>query len=192
MKHRAVFVDRDGTIIHEADYLKSLAQVKFIRGTYAALTLLKKCGFKIIVVTNQSGVARGFFSEEFVHATHEFMQKKMRAHNAGADAFYYCPHHPEGKIKKYAKPCRCRKPGTGMLEQAAKDFNLDLKHSYMIGDHASDIQMGKKKGLKSIFVLTGHGDHELGRLMERDVRPDLVAPTVREAAKWIVKDSPRA
>ena len=189
MKPPAVFLDRDGTIIHEVDYLSSLAQVRFIRGALAAMAALKKRGFRIFVVTNQSGVARGLFPEDFVQATHAFMQKKMQARSAGADAFYYCPHHPEGKIKPYAKVCRCRKPGTGMLRKAQDEFRLDWQRSYLVGDHASDIQMGKKKGLKTVFVLTGHGHRELAKLMERNMRPDLMVSSIREAVQWILHDS---
>jgi D-glycero-D-manno-heptose 1,7-bisphosphate phosphatase len=191
MKNRAVFLDRDGTIIDDVGYLSSAKGIHFIKGAITAMAALKKMGFKLIVVTNQSGVARGFFPESFVAVAHARLQKLLRPRNAAVDAFYYCPHHPDGTIKKYAKKCQCRKPLTGMLKQAKKDWNIDLKQSYMIGDHAADVLLGQNGGLTSIFVQTGHGRQEMTKIKSLQKQPDYIARSIRGAAVWIGKREDR-
>src|SRR5262245_15896635 len=138
----AVFLDRDGTMIEEAGYPDRLERLVFFPYAVDAVRLLNRGGFAVVVVTNQSGVARGMFEEEFVQRAHAFVNARVAAGDARIDGFYYCPHHPKAGIEKYRRDCECRKPGPGMLRQAAADLDLDLSRSFAIGDRWSDVQAG--------------------------------------------------
>ena len=155
----AVFLDRDGTINLEADYLYRIDDFEFIQGVPQAIKKLKKAGYLVIVVTNQSGVARGYFSLDDVTRLHEHIQKHLTAAGTGIDAFYVCPHHPEKGQGAYLKKCDCRKGQPGLLFQAGADLGLDLQKSFMIGDKVADIEAGENAGCQPILVLTGYG-HE--------------------------------
>lgn len=187
--HDAVFLDRDGTIIEEIGYLARPEQVKFIPWAIDALRRLKAAGFRLVVVTNQSGVARGYFTEEDVRAVHRHIQAKLAANGAGVDGWYFCPFHPEGTVAPYNVESPMRKPGTGMVELAARDLSLDLGASWMVGDKASDVVCGRKVGMRPILVLTGFGAEQRKILEEKypSRRPVPVAPSIREAADWILK-----
>lgn len=161
MKNKAVFLDRDGVIIKEPPYyIYRPDQLILIPGSADTIKLLNKNGFLVVIVTNQAGVAHGYYSENDVLAFHQLMKKKLEKKGAKIDAIYYCPHHPESKIEKYRVDCNCRKPKPGMLQKAEKELNIDLKRSLMIGDKISDIEAGKSVGCKTIMVLTGHGKEE--------------------------------
>jgi D-glycero-D-manno-heptose 1,7-bisphosphate phosphatase len=134
---RAVFIDRDGTINVEKDYLYLIDDFEFIPGASEAIRLLNEAGFLVIIVTNQSGVARGYYTEEDVHQLHRHIDAELALSGARVDAWYYCPHHPSGR-GSYSLPCRCRKPLPGMLLEAAKLFDIDLEASIMIGDKMED------------------------------------------------------
>jgi D,D-heptose 1,7-bisphosphate phosphatase len=188
VKHKAVFLDRDGTIIEDVGYLNNLDNITFIGGALESLRALQQQGFKLVVVTNQSGVARGFFTEGFVHTTHAKIQDLLDKQGITLDGFYYCPHYPDGIIRKYAIECGCRKPKTGMLKKAKRDLGLDLSASYMVGDHYADIGLGKNAGLKSIFVMTGHGPREWKDHHTWEHQPDYVARDISDAARWIILD----
>jgi D-glycero-D-manno-heptose 1,7-bisphosphate phosphatase len=163
-KNRAVFLDRDGTINVEKGYVHRIEDFEFIPGAQRAIGMLRDAGFLVIVVTNQSGVARGYYPLETVHRLHRHMDDELAKFGAAVDAYYVCPHHPEGGEDKYSKVCECRKPLAGMLMEAAKDFSIDLASSYMIGDHLSDVEAGLKAGCRPLFVTTGHGQDELSRV----------------------------
>lgn len=156
---RAVFVDRDGTINEEKDYLYRTDDFAFIPGVPQAIRLLNEAGFLVIVVSNQSGVARGYYTEEDVHLLQRHISAQLEQFGARVDAWYYCPHHPAGR-GSYALPCRCRKPLPGMLQEAARRFDIDLESSYMIGDKLIDMQAGAAAGCRSILVRTGYGAQE--------------------------------
>jgi len=143
--NKAVFLDRDGVLILDTSYPGDPEKIVFLSKIGEAVRSLNQKGFKVIVVTNQSGVARGFFPEENVRKIHDKIEKKLKADGARIDKFYYCPHHPDDD-------CDCRKPRIGMLLQAKKDFDLDFKQSYMIGDSLKDMESGKKVGCKTILL----------------------------------------
>lgn len=157
-KRPAVFLDRDGTINLEKDYLYRVDDFEFIPGAQQAIKKLKKAGYLVIVVTNQSGVARGYFSLDDVKRLHEHIQKQLATAGTGIDAFYMCPHHPEKGQGEYLKKCDCRKGQPGLLIQASADLGLDLQESFMIGDKVADIEAGENAGCQPILVLTGYGE----------------------------------
>ena len=179
---RAVFLDRDGTINVEKEYLHRPEEFEFIPGVPEAIRLLRTAGFRVIVVTNQSGVARGYYGEQAVEALHRHLDGELALHDAGVDAYYFCPHHPVEGVGEYRTACDCRKPLPGMLVQAARDFGLDLGRSFIVGDKLADVEAGLAAGCRSILVRTGYGEREAGKVPEGvPVCDDLLA-----AAKAIV------
>ena len=154
---KIVFLDRDGTINEEVNYLHRTEDLKFLPGVPEALRLLKEVGFKLVVVTNQAGVARGYYTCADVEHLHAYMNEELKKYGAEIDAFYYCPHHPVHGIGIYKKVCQCRKPGTGMFLQAEERFRIDKAHSYMIGDKLLDVEAGVNYGVPGILVGTGYG-----------------------------------
>lgn len=176
--NRAVFLDRDGVITEDPPhYAHRLDQLKLIPESAEAIKLLNKNGFKVIVVSNQSGVARGYYDEHDVQIFNRAMEEELKKKGAHIDAIYYCPHHPDAEIEAYRRDCDCRKPKPGMIKRAEKDLDLDLKESFMIGDKKSDIEVGHRAGCKTILVLTGHGKDELKkkRIETNNVSDDLFA-----------------
>lgn len=153
---RAVFLDRDGTINVEKEYLYQIAEFEFIPGVVDAVRLLNEAGFLVVVVTNQSGVARGYYTEEDVENLHRHVAGELKKSGARVDAWLYCPHHPDGR-GSYSLPCNCRKPLPGMLKEAAMRFDIDLAGSVMIGDKLADISAGLAVGCRTILVRTGYG-----------------------------------
>ena len=141
----AVFIDRDGTINMEKHYLHKIEDFEFIHGSDKAIKMLNDKGFLVIIVTNQSGVARGFYNEEDVKKLHDHMKQELNKVGAHFDAIYYCPHHDESVIKQYKIDCDCRKPKTGMFNSAKKEFDIDLNNSWMIGDKKEDISFSIEK-----------------------------------------------
>lgn len=156
---RAVFLDRDGTINIEKDYLYRIADLEFVPGAAEAVRMLNDSGYFVVVVTNQSGVARGYYTEEDVEILHRHIGRELEKSGARIDAWLYCPHHPDGR-GSYALPCKCRKPLPGMLKEAARRFNIDLDASIMIGDKLADISAGQAAGCRTILVRTGYGTEE--------------------------------
>ncbi|MBR6014340.1 MAG: HAD family hydrolase [Selenomonadaceae bacterium] len=153
--NKAFFFDRDGVLNKDVGYLYKIEKFKWIDGAKETVKLCNEKNFWVVVVTNQSGIARGFYTENDVKILHEFMQNDLKNFGACIDAFYFCPHHPEGKISEYAKICDCRKPKAGMIFQAAKDLNIDLKKSFLIGDSQRDIDAGKNAELAGEFLFQG-------------------------------------
>lgn len=158
-KARVVFLDRDGTMNEEVHYLHRPEDLRLIDGTAEAVALLNRAGYRVIVVTNQAGVGRGYYTEADVEALHGYMNEVLGQSGAHVDAFYYCPHHPEHGVGPYRRVCHCRKPDTGMLEAAERDIpeGIDKEHSFMIGDKLLDTQAGQRFGVASILVGTGYG-----------------------------------
>lgn len=172
---RAVFVDRDGTINVEKDYLYRIEDFEFIPGAPEAIRLLNEAGFLVVVVTNQSGVARGYYTEEDVEILHRHIAAELGKAGARVDAWQYCPHHPAGR-GSYSLPCRCRKPLPGMLMEAARRHNIDLAASVMIGDKLADMKAGIAAGCRTILVRSGYGASEEARVLpETSVCDDLLA-----------------
>ncbi len=186
MGRRAVFLDRDGTIIREAGYLSDPDGVELLPGSVDAMRRLRAAGFLLVVVTNQSGIARGYYGEKELAEIHRTLDRMLSERGARIDAYYYCPHHPEhGDVRE----CDCRKPGTGMADTAARERDIDLKASYFVGDKASDVELGINAGGRTVLVLTGFGEQERGVLDGRGIRPDKVCEGLPEAADWILEDS---
>ena len=156
---RAVFLDRDGTINIEKEYLNQVKDFEFIPGVPEAVRLLNQAGIMVVVVTNQSGVARGYYTEEDVENLHRHIDRELESSGAHVDAWLYCPHHPAGR-GSYALPCDCRKPLPGMLQVAARRYDIDLENSTMIGDKLADIEAGQAAGCRTILVRTGYGSDE--------------------------------
>jgi D-glycero-D-manno-heptose 1,7-bisphosphate phosphatase len=168
----AVFLDRDGTIIKDADHLSSVDELEVFEFAVEALRLLKEKDYLLIVLTNQSGIARGFFDEAAMRTVHDALEEQL---DGLIDAIYFCPHGPDDG-------CECRKPGVGMIKQAASEHSIDLANSWMIGDKKSDVETGFNAGIATALVLTGYGESELAAL-ER--LPELVAADLLEAARQI-------
>ena len=186
--HRAVFLDRDGTVNVEVGYLRDLADLRLIDGAGTAIRLLNEAGLKVVLVTNQSGVARGYFPESLVNEAHVRLDRMLREKGARIDAVYYCPHHPTEGNSSYTVACDCRKPGTGLIDRAARDLDIDVKQSYMVGDKWSDVELGQRAGARSILVQSGFAPDEPGNIRPAHVSaPDFIARTILEAADWIVQ-----
>ncbi|HEU5377707.1 MAG TPA: HAD family hydrolase [Ktedonobacteraceae bacterium] len=152
MKHRALFLDRDGTLIHPIPYPSHTKDLHLYERIGSQLRTLQTMGFLLVVITNQSGIARGYFSEIDLQCMHEHLMAELAIFGVQLTAIYYCPHHPEGVIPQFAKHCTCRKPQPGMLLQASSDLNIDLRHSWFIGDTLSDIEAGNRAGCSTILL----------------------------------------
>ncbi|HMS40192.1 MAG TPA: HAD family hydrolase [Pyrinomonadaceae bacterium] len=172
MKQKAIFIDRDGTLIEEVNFLHRVEDLQYFSYTDEAVKLLKLNGFLTIIVTNQSGIGRGIYTEKDMHAVHEQIQKDL---TFKLDAFYFCPHLPDAG-------CMCRKPNLGMIEAAMQDFEIDLENSWMIGDKILDAQTGFNAKIKTALVLTGYGSKAVEKLEQK---PDLIANNLLEAVKLI-------
>jgi len=187
MGDRAVFLDRDGTINEEVGYVNHIERFFLLPRAGQAIQLLNQNGWKAVVVTNQSGVARGYFPESLIHEVHQKMQELLGNEGAHLDRIYYCPHHPDIGVPPYRQKCRCRKPATGMIEDAMKELTLDLSQSYMVGDRGVDIEFAHQIGAKAILVLTGYGKGEWEYSGARwKAKPDHVAQDLFEAVQWIL------
>ena len=181
----AVFLDRDGTVIEEVGYLNRLERVSFFPWSVDAVRVLGDAGLLVVVVTNQAGVARGYFDEQLVRATHALIDERMRNGRARIDGYYYCPHHPDGKVEPYRTVCDCRKPKPGMILRAARELDIDVGRSFVVGDRWLDVEMGRAVGATTVLVKTGYG-------LEDDDRPDgleadRVANSLMDAAGWILR-----
>ncbi len=185
--HKAVFFDKDGTINEDPGYLKHYQDLKLLPHAAAAIKLLNEAGFKVIVASNQSGVARGMLSEDMLQAINKTLQKKILSKGAHIDDIYYCPHHAEHGVYPYRTECDCRKPAPGLIKKAVKKYGIDLAKSFMVGDTLADIETGKKANLKTILVLTGKGK-ETEKNLVNDHKPDHTAEDIMGAVKWILKN----
>lgn len=185
----AIFLDRDGTVTDEVGYINHISRAKIYPFAAEAVRMLKSTGLPVIIVTNQSGVGRGYFTEEIVNQVHRMVQDTMRAAGTNIDAFYHCPHHPIAVTEKYRQECRCRKPGTGMPEEAAREFGIDLSRSWVVGDTYRDMKMGFAIGARTILLMTGYGRGEYEYRRGGWPRmPDLLAENLLEAAKLILQE----
>lgn len=144
------FLDRDGVLNVDHGYVHRPERLEWVAGAPEAVRLLNEAGLPVIVITNQSGVARGYFDEDAVRHFHAHMQQELRTHGARIDAFYYCPHHPQGTVAQFSVDCDCRKPKPGMLEQAARDFAIDRQRSFLIGDKDDDVAAARAFGARGI------------------------------------------
>jgi D-glycero-D-manno-heptose 1,7-bisphosphate phosphatase len=192
MTRRAVFLDRDGTIIEDPGYLSDPEQVKLLPGVDLAIKSLRQAGYAIVVVTNQSGVARGMLTEERLAAIHKTLRAKLADKNAPLDAIYYCPFHPEGTVAEFASESDHRKPAPGMLLTAAAEMGLDLAGSWMVGDSPRDVSAGQRAGCRTVRIL--HPDTrppELKSPDQEEFQPDATVRNLVEAARIILREAPR-
>jgi len=185
-ERRAVFLDRDGTINKDAGYIGRAEQVVFFPWTVEAIRALNQAGLPVIVVTNQAGIARGLYTEADLARVHRHVSACMEAGGARIDAYYYCPHHPEGIVEGYGRGCDCRKPGPGMIQQAVRDHGFDPTRSFVVGDKWLDIGLGHAVGAQSILVRTGYGA-EQERTPRAGVVADAVVDNLAAAVSWILQ-----
>jgi D-glycero-D-manno-heptose 1,7-bisphosphate phosphatase len=181
-----VFLDRDGTMIEDVGYLDTLDRIAFYPWTIDAIRMLNRAALPVVVVTNQSGIAQGVFDEAFVEATHRALDARLAAGGARVDAYYYCPHHPAGRIAAYARACDCRKPGRAMIDRAAAALGLDPARSFVVGDKWLDVQLGRAVGARAILVRTGVGAAEERRPPD-GVAADVVVDNLAAAVGWVLR-----
>jgi len=177
-KNRAVFIDRDGTIARDVPYCSRPEDFELFPGAPQAIRLMKKAGFKVVVITNQSGVGRGYFTETMLHKIHARMCDELASRGAPLDGVYYCPHHPDDN-------CECRKPKSAMFRRAEKELGIDLARSYMVGDMALDVEAGKAVGCKTVLIAEPVACRTL------NIGADKVAGTLTDAAEWILGTNTR-
>jgi D-glycero-D-manno-heptose 1,7-bisphosphate phosphatase len=188
MKQPAVFLDRDGTINEQMGYVNHLNRFVLLPGVAQAVRRLNQHGVPVVVVTNQSGLARGYFPASLLAAVHAEMIRLLAKEGAHLDGIYVCPHHPEAKVAQYRQACRCRKPQAGLLEQAAVELQLDLARSFIVGDRWSDVECGSKAGVTPVLVLTGYGRGELEFIGPyKKIQPALLAEDLPEAVESIMQ-----
>ncbi len=180
MQRRAIFIDRDGTINVEKNYLFKFEDWEWIPGAVDAIRMFNEAGFLVVVISNQAGVARGFYGADDIEKLHASVTRILESQNAKVDGYYYCPHHPEFGDNR---ECDCRKPAPGMILEAQRDWDIDLAHSYMIGDKASDIEAALAAGVHPVMVATGYGPDERKLI---DSRVPYVADLLA-AARFIVR-----
>ena len=182
---RAVFLDRDGTIIEEVGYLDRAERVEFYPWTIDAIRAFNRAGFAVVMISNQSGVARGFFTEAVVDDVHARVAAMLAEGGARIDAYYYCPHHPDGKVAGYARPCDCRKPGRGLVDRAVRELDVDPARSFVVGDRWLDVALARAIGANGVLVRTGYGmsvEHQ----RPDGLTADAVVDNLIAAASWIL------
>jgi D-glycero-D-manno-heptose 1,7-bisphosphate phosphatase len=189
VKRRAVFMDRDGTISEEVGYVNHPTRYRVFAYAGEAVRLLNEAGWLAILVTNQAGVARGYFTEELIGAVHTLLEEGLGRERAHLDAIYYCAHHPSVGEPPYRYDCDCRKPRPGLIRRAASDFDIDLSQSWMIGDRYSDVELARNAGVRAGLVLSGYGrgEWEYQRQSWKS-EPDLIAENLLEAVRAILKE----
>jgi D-glycero-D-manno-heptose 1,7-bisphosphate phosphatase len=184
----AVFLDRDGVLIEEVSYLASMNHLALFPWTTDSIRALNRAGLPVIVVTNQSGIARGLFDERFVDEVHREISARLAMGGARIDAYYYCPHHPVGSVAAYARACDCRKPKPGLIVRAAAELGLDPARSFVVGDKWSDVELADAAGARGVLVRTGHGADEQAR-PHQGKGADAVVDNLAAAASWILANS---
>lgn len=203
--NRAVFLDRDGVLIADVDHLTSADQIRVLPRVPQALARLRAAGWRLIIATNQSVVARGWITEDRLREIHRVLLDRLHARGAEIEAVYYCPHHPDGSVPALRRECDCRKPNPGMLLRAADEHRLDLAASVIVGDAASDIEAGRRVGCRTVLIRGGgDGRAHRGALAEPaagppmpggpargEAVPDYVARHLWDAAGWLLSGTPR-
>jgi D-glycero-D-manno-heptose 1,7-bisphosphate phosphatase len=186
-RRAAVFLDRDGTINEEVDFVRTPEELVLIPGAAEAVGRLNRAGMVACVISNQSGVARGFYTEATLAGIHAKLERELAARGGRIDRIYYCPHHPTKGIPPYDVVCECRKPAPGMLQAGAREFDIDLSRSFVVGDRDVDIQVGKAVGAYAILVLTGYGRRTREEIAGTGIVPDFVASDITEAVTHILQ-----
>lgn len=184
---RAVFLDRDGTLIEDKNYLDTPEGVEWFDGAFEALGMLSEAGYRLVMITNQSGVARGYMTEGDVRAIHDRIESDLAERGLAFDGIYYCPYLEDGDVDEYARDSRLRKPSPGMLHDARDELNLTLENSWIVGDKLSDVETGVRAGCSTVLVRTGKGNSAEQDVPERDFTPDAVVDGIRDAAEAILE-----
>ena len=180
-KYPAIFLDRDGTINEEMGYINHIERFKIFPFVAEGIKTFRENGFKVVVVTNQSGIARGYFTEELLIEVHQKLYEYLKKNGTKIDGIYYCPHHPTEGKGEYKQDCNCRKPKTGLIEKAVKEHNIDLSSSYMIGDRFKDMIFARNLNMKSGLVLTGYGKGEYKHQSQNwSFMPELLGKNLKE------------
>lgn len=187
--NKAVFLDRDGTINFDVGYLNHPDHLKLLPGSAEAIKMLNEADYKVVIISNQSGVARGLFPEDVLQSIDKKLQKELLKAGAYIDANYYCPHHPEHGVYPYKAACDCRKPRTALIDKAIKNLSIDPKVSFFVGDKATDIECGQKAGTSTVLVLTGMGRESQDSEKIKTRKPSHIADNLLEAVKWILKSN---
>ena len=189
-RYPAVFIDRDGTLNEDRGYINSKENFEIYPFVFQALRLLAQFNILRIIITNQAGIAKGYFTEKTLLEIHTKLEQKATSAGASIDGIYYCPHHTDGKVADYALDCSCRKPKTGLIDKALTDFPIDKKKMYMVGDKYTDMLAGINAGCKkNILVKTGYGKGEIELNYSRwNRKPDMVVETLLDAVLFIIKD----
>ena len=183
----AVFLDRDGTLIDEVGYLDRPERVVLYPWSIAAIRALNRSGIRTVMVTNQSGIARGFFDEALVDRVHRHIAELLGAGGAYLDAYYYCPHHPDGSVAELAKVCDCRKPARGLVDRAVAEFGVDPARSFVVGDRWLDIGLARTVGARGVLVRTGYGEREEGK-PPNGMEADAIVDNLVAASSWILNN----
>lgn len=185
----AVFLDRDGTMVHDVGYLSRIEDLRWFPWTIEAIRLLNRAGFLVCVITNQGGVGLGYYPEAFVHHVHDVMSATLAEAGARVDGWFYCPHHPQARTAELRENCDCRKPKTGLIKQATSRFDIDLGASFVVGDKDKDIGLAVNAGARGILVRTGYGEAELERKHGAMPGAAFVAAELMEATTWILEQA---
>lgn len=170
MKDKFIIFDRDGVINVEKSYLYKVEEFEYEKGVVEGLLELKKLGYKFIIITNQAGIARGYYSEEDYLKLEKYISDDLRSKGIDIEKTYFCPHHPEG-TGKYKKECQCRKPGKGNFIKAVNEFNIDVKNSYMVGDRVTDLIPAEELGFNTVLLQTGYGKRNIEKIKEKKLNP---------------------
>jgi len=189
MKKPAVFLDRDGTINEQMGYINHISRFHLLPRVGEAIRMLNESNVPAIVISNQSGVGRGYYPEALVYKVHDEMKRLLGLEGAQLDGIYFCPHHPEAKIEQYRAACQCRKPRTGMLIKAAEDLDIDLTKSYVVGDRWSDLKTAVNCQATPVLVRTGYGMGDIEYVgPNEDIEPSYIATDLTAAIQWILGD----
>lgn len=184
-----VFLDRDGTLNEEIGYIRDVSKLVLISGAAGAIRRLNETGVAAVLVTNQSGAARGYYDEDHIRKLNQRLVDLLRDANASLDAVYYCPHLPDGTVAPYACACNCRKPEPGLVSLALSEHpDFDQNRAYVVGDKATDVELAEKCGAKGVLVTTGYGKDVLSGAYQWPVKPDYTAGNICEAIDWILAD----
>lgn len=188
MKMPAVFMDRDGTINEQMGYINHISRFILIPGTAEAVRLLNRHQYLAIIVSNQSGVARGYFPLQLVEDVHSHMRELLKKEDAVIDGIFFCPHYPTGNVPEYTIACECRKPRTGLIKSACEIFDIDMANSYVIGDRYTDIELAHRANIKGILVKTGYGLGDIEHVLPGSpFKPVHIASDLLDAVSWIIE-----
>ncbi len=187
--NKAVFLDRDGTINRDKGYLWRIEDFEFLPGAIEGLKLLQKMGFLLIIISNQSGIARGYYTEENVQKLHEWMQRTLVNYGVFLDGIYYCPHHPSASVEKYRQDCNCRKPKPGLFLRAAKDFDIDFSKSYAVGDKLRDCSICEMEPCRGFLIGQNEDPLVILRIQKGSSHQIRYADDLYQCAKVICSES---